>query len=537
MSAAGASYTWPLSTLACPQVEQVIVEHIRVLPTSMLERVKMPDACLTHLLFPSISHSIFLLGRSSHLFSPTFPSRAQWARSAARCHARHVVDTMPVHPSFWSYQLTSSSTASENTYHPYRALALSLTCKSLLALAPYQRRLSTSDREAFLLLLEKDVGHNRYYCHTCSTLHHFSSSERYALASPTFKLGLDDCRRRALVYFTGSCITISYHHVRLAMNRHFLGPPNGIPLTKFQLEYPSRGPLYFRERWSAKIIQDELFLSATRTLYRNYMTDQELRHAIDKCYHAICIHVDVGKRAKHPIKALHLGSSESSMSYFTSCWEVVESCPQCHIDLDTTIEQRWIKAKNAKGKRAHWCIASTSYHRLGAGRSPSDAKWQAFAANGVCLRLIDVLHDEVVRPPRDTPYLALSYVWGGVKQQTAKLADFIASDSPGDHRYGTEYLPLERVSLPRTIQDAMELVEAIGERYLWVDVLCIMQDNEEELHQTLMDTYAKDIFIGPHNYCRSERKGRKPWAAWGPTKYSAGHFCGWRRWRRTSLSL
>jgi len=295
---------------------------------------------------------------------------------------------------------------------PVSALALSLTCKSLSPLASCQAgkiRLSISDREAFLLILEKDVGHNRYYCHTCSILHFFSASEPYALASSTWKLSQDDCRHRALVYLTGSCITIGYHHVRLAMNRHFLGPPNGLALDKFQLEYPSRGPLYFQEIWSARILQDELFLSATRTLYRNQMTDQELRHAVDTDYHAICIHVDTIKHARYPIRALHLGSS--STGYFTPCRDVVESCSKCLTDYDTTVEQRWIKVKDGKEKqtRAYWFITITSYHRLGAGRSPSDAKWHAFSANGF-LDQRTIQRDMVRYPPG-----SVRQVWKGAE--------------------------------------------------------------------------------------------------------------------------
>lgn len=35
--------------------------------------------------------------------------------------------------------------------------------------------------------------------------------------------------------------------------------------------------------------------------------------------------------------------------------------------------------------------------------------------------------------------------------------------------------------LPTTITDSMELVSKIGERYLWVDALCIVQDDEKEV--------------------------------------------------------
>jgi hypothetical protein len=167
------------------------------------------------------------------------------------------------------------------------------------------------------------------------------------------------------------------------MNRHFLDPPNGLALDKLQLEYTSRGPLRWREKWSARILQDELFLSATRTLCCVDMTDQELRDAVDNCNYEICGHVGAEKYARHPISALHLGSSPTGL--FTPCRNLVESCPQCLTDYDTTVEQRWIEIRDGKGKRmraACWFITITSYHRLGGGRAPWDAKWHAFAARG-----------------------------------------------------------------------------------------------------------------------------------------------------------
>ncbi|KAK4165586.1 hypothetical protein QBC43DRAFT_351195 [Cladorrhinum sp. PSN259] len=249
---------------------------------------------------------------------------------------------------------------------PPSVLALSLTCKSFLGLTSCHAEilLSSSDREEFLLLLERDVGHDRYYCRTCSVLHRFSSSERSALRSSTWALDSDDCRRRNLVRFTGSAISIGYHH-------------------KFQLERTSYGSLHWMEKWSARIFLGELFLSATRTLCWIDKTDQELRDGLDAKLYAICGHVYTARRASHSVNALHLGSSSAGL--FTPCRNVVESCNKCLTDYDTTVEQRWIKTRRGgKGEqmRACWHITIILYHRLGGGRSPSDAKWHAFAARG-----------------------------------------------------------------------------------------------------------------------------------------------------------
>ncbi|KAK4449690.1 heterokaryon incompatibility protein-domain-containing protein [Podospora aff. communis PSN243] len=70
-------------------------------------------------------------------------------------------------------------------------------------------------------------------------------------------------------------------------------------------------------------------------------------------------------------------------------------------------------------------------------------------------------------------YLALSYVWGGstqLKLSTTNLSDLMRERSLSKPQYSTK--------IPRTIRDAIGLVQALGERYLWVDALCIVQDDE-----------------------------------------------------------
>ncbi len=69
------------------------------------------------------------------------------------------------------------------------------------------------------------------------------------------------------------------------------------------------------------------------------------------------------------------------------------------------------------------------------------------------IRLIDVLDRKVVAYPESgsCKYFTLSYVWGSVRQ--------------GRCLPGTS-LSLE---LPDTIADAIDLVQSLGERYLWVD--------------------------------------------------------------------
>ena len=68
-------------------------------------------------------------------------------------------------------------------------------------------------------------------------------------------------------------------------------------------------------------------------------------------------------------------------------------------------------------------------------------------------------------------YAALSYTWGG--DQKFKLLQ-----SNYDHWIVPGGLP-DFEQLPKTIKQAIELASQMGKRYLWVDALCIIQDNKQ----------------------------------------------------------
>lgn len=79
------------------------------------------------------------------------------------------------------------------------------------------------------------------------------------------------------------------------------------------------------------------------------------------------------------------------------------------------------------------------------------------------------------------PYYALSYCWGQSPVLTTKKANV------GDFK---SRIPLP--DLPLTIQDAITVVNSLGGRYLWVDSICIIQDNDEDWTneaETMCDVY------------------------------------------------
>jgi hypothetical protein len=85
------------------------------------------------------------------------------------------------------------------------------------------------------------------------------------------------------------------------------------------------------------------------------------------------------------------------------------------------------------------------------------------------IRVIDVWKKCVVDYDWDglQPYYALSYVWGTKRFLTLNTANEEELRKEGS---------LSRAVLPDTIADAMEVVDNMDERYLWVDSLCILQD-------------------------------------------------------------
>lgn len=91
------------------------------------------------------------------------------------------------------------------------------------------------------------------------------------------------------------------------------------------------------------------------------------------------------------------------------------------------------------------------------------------------LRLIDIKSRCLVKIPNgcNPIYLTLSYVWGSEKHFIATKANiqFLEKDQSLFHL---------QHDLPRTTNDAIEITRKVRRRYLWVDALCIVQDDDDE---------------------------------------------------------
>jgi hypothetical protein len=88
-------------------------------------------------------------------------------------------------------------------------------------------------------------------------------------------------------------------------------------------------------------------------------------------------------------------------------------------------------------------------------------------------------------------YLALSHCWGSSSEEERKLKITTKAN------LAERTTNIASHSLPRLYQDAIQIVRSLGESYLWIDSLCIIQDSDE-------DWFHESMLMGKiyeHAYC------------------------------------
>ncbi|CAK7225994.1 hypothetical protein SCUCBS95973_006053 [Sporothrix curviconia] len=164
------------------------------------------------------------------------------------------------------------------------------------------------------------------------------------------------------------------------------------------------------------------------------------------------------------------------------------------IDFDRV--RRWIGLCNKH--HTHTCRTNPMLE-LDAALKGSDHKHPADVLPE--FRCIDVARMCLALVPAGTPYAALSYVWGRRSFFCTLRANVKELEQPGS-------LALLSDHLPQTIQDALCVAREVGQAYLWIDTLCIVQDDNELKGATIkrMDMVycAADLVIiaagSPHAY-------------------------------------
>ncbi|KAK1659902.1 heterokaryon incompatibility protein-domain-containing protein [Colletotrichum godetiae] len=155
-----------------------------------------------------------------------------------------------------------------------------------------------------------------------------------------------------------------------------------------------------------------------------------------------------------------------------------------------TLEERIPAGKHALrlSTMAFWLRTCASSHGDHCGPPPRPgASLPLWLIDVRAYRLVAVKDedDDATASGLRYPYVALSYVWGQASSATATLANIAALQAPG---------ALNGQEIPATIREAMNLTRLLGERYLWVDRLCIVQDDEDAKHAQLRG--MADIYAG-----------------------------------------
>lgn len=88
--------------------------------------------------------------------------------------------------------------------------------------------------------------------------------------------------------------------------------------------------------------------------------------------------------------------------------------------------------------------------------------------------------DKLTKPH---PYATLSYCWGDPGQQILTVNDNLPE-------FVDQGIPLS--ILPRSIRDAVTVTQRLGIRFLWVDALCIVQDDDG--YKNLGISHMADIY-------------------------------------------
>ncbi|KAI0762235.1 heterokaryon incompatibility protein-domain-containing protein, partial [Fomes fomentarius] len=138
-----------------------------------------------------------------------------------------------------------------------------------------------------------------------------------------------------------------------------------------------------------------------------------------------------------------------------------------------------------------WLAECEANHLHGQADAHHESASESPAIPQANILLIDVDQNKLVHANSSARYVALSYVWG---QHGTTVHNFETTTATLDQLLTS----LATVSgIPIVVLDAIQFVAAVGERYLWVDRLCIVQDDATNKHENIsqMDIiYANAVF-------------------------------------------
>lgn len=139
--------------------------------------------------------------------------------------------------------------------------------------------------------------------------------------------------------------------------------------------------------------------------------------------------------------------------------------------LSPPLVQRWLR-------QCEVIHGESCFHSEGSFELPGDQSRRSmeianrFDTIRPLLYFIDVKESRLCRLPDGGRFVALSYTWGQSQSLLTTRDSFERLQQLGS-------LLGAAPQLPAVINDAIALTADIGERYIWIDSLCIVQDDRE----------------------------------------------------------
>ncbi|KAL6922870.1 hypothetical protein FSST1_000144 [Fusarium sambucinum] len=199
----------------------------------------------------------------------------------------------------------------------------------------------------------------------------------------------------------------------------------------------------------------------------------------------------------------------SAMNGRTDTWIGFSSRMQSHRDKDNSDSENyfilpWTGPVVDIARILRWISSCEQSHGSQCALPTNLSFSEAFRGLHL-LRLIDVETNCIVEKTSLVKYVALSYVWGAVSNFRLTKANRTELLKPGS-------LNTVLGMLPNTIKDAIVFTRRLKCRYLWIDALCLLQNDAKdlELGVNVMDLIYERSWLTVVAACGHDANARLP---------------------------
>jgi Heterokaryon incompatibility protein (HET) len=151
---------------------------------------------------------------------------------------------------------------------------------------------------------------------------------------------------------------------------------------------------------------------------------------------------------------------------------------------------RLLKEKANMSLIRHWFYLCTTKHKTTNLDGHSCQPETDTLVRNIQFRLVDISERCVVDGTNVDAYAALSYVWGPARR-------LLLTEENHSRMMTSGGLSNHHKDIPQTFRDAMDVAASLNIRYIWIDALCIRQDDNQDLtsHMPSMEIIYGSAFL------------------------------------------